>query len=166
MRGYRNRASWRQTRQKSRTARGNDEIPGTAVVISVTAAITRRGSEPYATPTLTSMRRFMSLSVQLTSFSGQQRAVRHDDISTFERRQRRRAHADLAHGARRARDLDDIAWLYRPLEHQDQPETKLLTTFCRPKPMPTPERAKDDWELADFEAGRRERHQQSQQDEA
>ncbi len=44
-----------------------------------------------------------------------------------------------------------------------RPETKLLTTFCRPKPMPMPSAPKIERELRGLEACGRQRHHQADQ---
>ena len=40
-------------------------------------------------------------------------------------------------------DLDTIADLDRPFNHDDQAGEKLLITFCRPKPTPMPPRRRN-----------------------
>ena len=84
------------------------------------------------------MRRFMSLSVQLISFSdssvpfGTTTSAPSNVVSVVARMPISRTLPDVP-----ATSTTSPGWIGRS-NIRIRPETKLLTTFCRPKPMPTP----------------------------
>src|SRR5205823_4259594 len=71
-------------------------------------------------------------------FGGDEVAVRNDHVRSLAGPYSARAHADAPHLAAELAKLDDVAHLYRLLVQRMRPETKLLTTFCKPNPMPSP----------------------------
>ena len=96
--------------------------------------------------------------------AGDQLGVRHDQAGAVEGLDLGRAHADAAHVALLVADDDAVADLDRALDQQDEPRDEVVDDRLQAEADADRQRAGDDGEVGDVEAGIGDRQQRGERD--